>query len=162
MYYSYSTNSHWAPLRTWMPILAKPDEMGHDNNGRNCKWANPMCWSLALRRLQMGCKLRVFLIEYNVAFIGYKVVLLETLWEVSPQMPWDWAFALLRDSVVVLQDGLDGLCGFFQVVMRHLHQKTAPSQEVCHTSDSHPKLAPSCPGLTSRASYQKSMHSHSC
>lgn len=76
---------------------------------------------LFLRGLQIGSKLRVFLIEYNVTSVSHKMVFLKAPAEVSPQVERDWALRLLWHAVVLLHHRLHSLCCLLQVVVWHLH-----------------------------------------
>ena len=71
--------------------------------------------------LEVGCKVRVLLIVYNVTSVCHKMVFLETPADVSPQVEGDWPLGLLWHPVVLLHHRLDRLCCLLQVVMWHLH-----------------------------------------
>ncbi len=90
--------------------------------------------SLALRSLQMSSEVRVLLIVYNIARVSNEMVFLEAPGQVPPQVKGNGALALLRDSVVVLHDGLDGLCGFLQIVVGHLHAEQSTLCPSCLSS----------------------------
>lgn len=76
---------------------------------------------LLLRGLQVGSKVRVLLVEYNVTSVCHKMIFLETPAEVSPQVERDWALGLFWHTVVFLHNRLDSLCCLLQVVVWHLH-----------------------------------------
>jgi len=48
------------------------------------------------------------------------MVLLKRFAEVTPEVEGDGALAFLGYPVVVLHDWLNGLCGFLQIIVRHL------------------------------------------
>ena len=112
-------------------VIADPNEM-RLLRLINWQWLTPLpTWKAQastscvllplLRGLEVGCKVRVLLIVYNVTSVCHKMVFLETLAEVSPQVEGDWALGLFWHPVVLLHHRLDSLSCLLQVIMRHLH-----------------------------------------
>lgn len=89
--------------------------------------ASISCMLLLLRGLQIGSKVRILLIVHNVPSVFYKMILCEAPAQMSPQMEWNWTLGLLRHSVVLLHDRLNGFCRFLQVVVWHLQKMLAHS-----------------------------------